>query len=308
MSLPAKFGELLANARKSGQHVDYEIRCQGQAIKVHKLVVAIQSSILSRACAGPFKENRDGFYKVKDFSFENDGAEGDTKSLLFHADVFMFADKYAIKDLQTLALNKLDKVAKSRSDVASVFMALPAVYALEGEPPKMLRQALARNRKGAYRSNILYPRCQGGAGGGRAQEPSILSMAFRDALGRRAGSLAVVSVWPYREILLMWWLVDLYLLCELEMFGVHRIVLCSHSPVFRAALAGPFKEQADGVYEIKGSYISCVSQMISCTQARTKLQSKTPPRREKKAPTFDFMQEWLPWPIDTRFRLFTPSL
>ncbi|KAJ4164903.1 hypothetical protein LMH87_006556 [Akanthomyces muscarius] len=114
MPLPAGFAERLAKARKNGEHCDYEIRCQGRTIKVHKLILGIQSPVLKTACTGPFKESSNGFYEIQDFAADVVSAavdcfySGDYEAptaitdetastheaagpLIFHSKVFTFA-------------------------------------------------------------------------------------------------------------------------------------------------------------------------------------------------------------------------
>ncbi|KAM3430532.1 hypothetical protein NHJ13734_007708 [Beauveria thailandica] len=55
---------------------------------------------------------------------------------------------------------------------------------------------------------------------------------------------------------------DLQLLCDGQIIDVHKIIICSYSPVLFAALSGPYQEQDKGVYEIKDSSYPIVLGMV----------------------------------------------
>ncbi|EJP69417.1 BTB/POZ domain protein [Beauveria bassiana ARSEF 2860] len=56
---------------------------------------------------------------------------------------------------------------------------------------------------------------------------------------------------------------DLQLLCNGQAIGVHKIVLCSHSPVFLTALSGPYQESEEEIYEVNDSSYPIVVGMVT---------------------------------------------
>ncbi|KAM3449329.1 hypothetical protein MY3296_007025 [Beauveria thailandica] len=56
---------------------------------------------------------------------------------------------------------------------------------------------------------------------------------------------------------------DLQILCNGQIIDVHKIILCSYSPVFFAALSGPYQEKENGIYEIKDSLYPYVFAMVT---------------------------------------------
>lgn len=159
MSLPANFGELLANAREKQLLFDYQLRCRGTVIRVHRLVVGMQSPVLCTALSGSFKEKEDGFYEIKDFEAEKvikavdyfytgdyqapeNKPDNPLHTLLFHAEMSIFADKYMIQALQSLAEVKFEKFANSQS-TKHLLYAIPLMYKLEGESLGRLQSTVA---------------------------------------------------------------------------------------------------------------------------------------------------------------------
>ncbi|KAJ6784919.1 hypothetical protein PWT90_09239 [Aphanocladium album] len=172
MPLAASFTRLLVTARENGEHCDYELRCNGVAVKVHKIIVGMQSPVLNSAFTGPFKENYDGFYNIKDFSVDivegaveyfytgdyttrvaeqggDSSTLGKTDSLLFHARMVCFADKYLVDGLRASSKTKFEQFANSTADIFCVLDAVPPLYALPGESIEELGKLLGadvRNR------------------------------------------------------------------------------------------------------------------------------------------------------------------
>ncbi|KAG5990631.1 hypothetical protein E4U43_004228 [Claviceps pusilla] len=55
---------------------------------------------------------------------------------------------------------------------------------------------------------------------------------------------------------------DLDIVCDGVRFQAHRVIVCSQSPIIRAACAGPWKEATSGTFEIKESSPVLIKRML----------------------------------------------
>ncbi|OAQ97998.1 hypothetical protein LLEC1_04761 [Akanthomyces lecanii] len=304
MPLPTGFAEQLAKARANEEHCDYEIRCKGKIIKVHKLIIGIQSPVLNKACVGPFKENSSGFYKIQDFPADVVSAAvdylytGDYEAptaitdktastheaagpILFHGKIFTFADKYLISSLKSLAESKFRLAAQHLKDTVALLNAFPAGCELRGSSVSVLQKALCyelryRMQTVPYSAEITTALK---AIASKCPELVVLFMELVWAEGTRTrrqcdcNYLNIVDVSAWR--------------CTKCKTAGSKIILGSHSPVFLTAISGPFKvkqapafarhgSQADETqekqtseYEIKEATFAAVCKMVEFMYAGT---------------------------------------
>ncbi|KAI9895995.1 hypothetical protein N3K66_009064 [Trichothecium roseum] len=60
----------LGHLLESGQYSDLKLICENQEIKVHKMVVCTQSSVLAAAVEGAFEEAKTGVIRIQEFKVE----------------------------------------------------------------------------------------------------------------------------------------------------------------------------------------------------------------------------------------------
>ncbi|KAF5974689.1 kelch 8 [Fusarium coicis] len=101
---------------------DVVIRCDGQEFSVHSLVLFCHSDYFKRQLTGPWKESEDKTIEIKDFDvnvveamlrfvyFFDYDVPPNTRTMIFHAQVYQIGDKYGIEPLKKQALNKFRHV------------------------------------------------------------------------------------------------------------------------------------------------------------------------------------------------------
>ncbi|KAF5597192.1 kelch 8 [Fusarium pseudoanthophilum] len=101
---------------------DVLVRCGDQEFAVHSLVLFCHSDYFKRQLTGPWKESEDKTIEIKDFdanivgamlrflySFDYD-VPPNTRTMIFHAQVYQIGDKYGIETLKKHAINKFESV------------------------------------------------------------------------------------------------------------------------------------------------------------------------------------------------------
>ncbi|PNP76091.1 hypothetical protein FNYG_10649 [Fusarium nygamai] len=101
---------------------DVVIRCQGQEFAVHSLVLFCHSDYFKKQLTGPWKENENKTIEIKDFDaniveamlrfvyFFDYDVPSNTRTMIFHAQVYQIGDKYGIEPLKKQAVNKFERV------------------------------------------------------------------------------------------------------------------------------------------------------------------------------------------------------
>ncbi|KAH7147901.1 hypothetical protein DER46DRAFT_629941 [Fusarium sp. MPI-SDFR-AT-0072] len=156
----------MQKARESGEFTDFAFVCEGQAIKVHKIIVCGQSTAFQKACTGKFKvplvakhtcmptdkaqEASSGIYDLNDhpldivnrmveYLYTGTYATPDDADLLTHATMFTLADKYGIGGLQELAIKKYLECLDESCNYHDFASSISQVYNLPRETSKTLR-------------------------------------------------------------------------------------------------------------------------------------------------------------------------
>ncbi|KAM3442117.1 hypothetical protein MY4824_001129 [Beauveria thailandica] len=153
MPLSQDFAEKLHQNLTDGLLLDLQLLCNGEAIGVHKIVLCSHSPVFLKALSGPYQEQDEGAYEIKDSSypivlgmieFMYTGSyeapdeeltvlrEGNPK-VLFHAGMVALADKYLISSLRELALKKYKDCVESETDFRSLLESVSRVYAIQGD-------------------------------------------------------------------------------------------------------------------------------------------------------------------------------
>ncbi|KAF5710938.1 kelch 8 [Fusarium mundagurra] len=100
---------------------DVVIRCQGQEFAAHSLVLFCHSDYFKKQLTGPWKESENKTIEIKDFGaniveamlrfvyFFDYDVPPNTRTMVFHAEVYQIGDKYGIEPLKKQALNKFER-------------------------------------------------------------------------------------------------------------------------------------------------------------------------------------------------------
>ncbi|KAJ5159932.1 uncharacterized protein N7482_006936 [Penicillium canariense] len=154
----------LSRCQKSGEFTDLALVCEGERINVHKVVVCSQSDVLHAACIGNFKEASSAVYEFLDdkklivgklLSFFYTENYSDTirtyeteppsscSALQLHARVFVLADKYIVKSLLALCVEKYQRRLQFLSDPIEFIESISEVYALPPTSTRTLKEVVA---------------------------------------------------------------------------------------------------------------------------------------------------------------------
>ncbi|QQK42181.1 BTB/POZ fold [Penicillium digitatum] len=155
----------LSRCQKSGEFTDLTFICEGESFNVHKVVVFSQSDVLHAACTGNFKEassalfdlNEDSkiivgklvsFFYTENYSNTIQASRTEQpvscSALHLHVRVFILPDKYIIKGLLALCVEKYQKRPQFLSDPIEFIESIPEVYALPPTAPRPLKEVVAR--------------------------------------------------------------------------------------------------------------------------------------------------------------------
>ncbi|KAI1066730.1 hypothetical protein LB506_012042 [Fusarium annulatum] len=139
---------------------DVVIRCEGQELTVHSLVLFCHSDYFKRQLTGPWK-SKDKIIEITDFdkdvveamlrfvySFNYD-VPPDTPPMIFHAKVYQIGDKYGIETLKNQSLNNFKRVVEG-SEVTTEYAsdladAITTVYTTTPPGDRGLRD-IVKNR------------------------------------------------------------------------------------------------------------------------------------------------------------------
>ncbi|KAI6758667.1 hypothetical protein HG530_010907 [Fusarium avenaceum] len=157
-------------ARNDSESTDFTFTCQGRDIRVHKIIICINSLGITFITTNDHQEALSGTYDLTsdesdmvqlmvdylytgDYSLETGEADeepetyGDS-SLSIHAIMYSIGDKYDIEGLRHLSTKKYCEVLKGDLYINDFFSSIPYVYDLTPETSRDLRDpalAFARN-------------------------------------------------------------------------------------------------------------------------------------------------------------------
>ncbi|KAK8145657.1 hypothetical protein G3M48_004178 [Beauveria asiatica] len=174
MALPPHFIQKLHQNQTEGLFRDLQLLCDGQIIDVHKIIICSYSPVLFAALSGPYQEQDEGVYEIKDSSYpivlgmvefmykgtykvsnhDSTAVHGGHPRVLFHAGMVALADKYLIPSLRELALSKFKKCVNSETDFRPLLQSVSGVYAIQGDGNAELRRILVSHFEDWFASYI----------------------------------------------------------------------------------------------------------------------------------------------------------
>ncbi|KAF5247114.1 hypothetical protein FAUST_966 [Fusarium austroamericanum] len=124
----------------SGEFADAVITCKGQVFNIHRVVLSAHSKYFAKALGGNWKESIERKIEIKDFdpiivgvmlcfvyTFDYD-EPSDAKSMLFHAEVYKFADMYNIPALKECSKKKFASAMNADWNTDDFPYAISEVY------------------------------------------------------------------------------------------------------------------------------------------------------------------------------------
>ncbi|QPC62732.1 hypothetical protein HYE67_004963 [Fusarium culmorum] len=144
----------------SGEFADAVINCKGQVFNIHRVVLSAHSNYFAKALGGNWKESIERKIEIQNFdpiivqamlcfvyTFDYN-APSDDKSMLFHAEVYKFADIYDIPALKDCSKKKFASAITDGWNTDDFPYAISEVYKntpLEDRGLRDLAVAVARN-------------------------------------------------------------------------------------------------------------------------------------------------------------------
>ncbi|KAI7199950.1 hypothetical protein D0869_05298 [Hortaea werneckii] len=159
----------LKRAFTSEEHSDLTIICQDRQWKAHKFLLCAQSEWFRKACAGPWKEGKEGTITLKEddpqvieamlhwfYEYDYVTPQDQERPLVLDLEVYIAAEKYLLPNLKRLAATKFEQRAekdwKSNRFVGAIFGA----YNCLPESDRVLKQKIARIVS-KHRIDLFHP-------------------------------------------------------------------------------------------------------------------------------------------------------
>ncbi|PGG95138.1 hypothetical protein AJ80_10017 [Polytolypa hystricis UAMH7299] len=167
--------ETLSSIRETGLFSDLTLCCQSKNFAIHRCIVCLQSEYFKKALTGDFKEASSRIINLDDDPFivekivqylyganydddsspsegrnnipsesGNDIASGSRNPAEINAQVYIAADRYAIPDLKTLAIRKLESYLEKDWQSGEFISVLEIAYDWGGLEAPGLRGLLMR--------------------------------------------------------------------------------------------------------------------------------------------------------------------
>ncbi|KAL7821847.1 hypothetical protein V8C26DRAFT_323121 [Trichoderma gracile] len=160
-----ELGSAMLMAQRDGELCDFELVCNGHSIRLHKVVVCLQSRVIKAACTGSFEE-ASGRYEMQDCDFDDVqrlvnflyagdyywGETEQTHELAVHISMFALADKYLIDGLLKRATSYFQRAVRLEEDIRIVSQYTKIVYGLQFDSSKSLRDVLLEY----FRQEVKY--------------------------------------------------------------------------------------------------------------------------------------------------------
>ncbi|KAI7257543.1 hypothetical protein KC343_g6462 [Hortaea werneckii] len=162
----------LKRAFTSEEHSDLTIICQDRQWKAHKFLLCAQSEWFRKACAGPWKEGKEGTITLKEddpqvidallhwlYNFEYDeyGLSQDHQCpMVLDVRVYAAADKYFVPNLKRLAVEKFEKHTKAGWKSDGFANAIPEAYVVVPESDRTLKNIII-DVASAHKAALFHP-------------------------------------------------------------------------------------------------------------------------------------------------------